>query len=129
MNNHWVFRGIGAILLLIGIAAVGYIAYNAGLANTQTAAPAVQASAAQTTEAWHGSEGWHPLHGLRVLPFLLCLAPFFLCMFIFLPLRMIFGSHRMGMHFHGRLHGEEDCIPPPFEEWHRRAHEKKDQGS
>jgi hypothetical protein len=77
----------------------------------------------------HEGLGWHPLAGLVFLPFLLCLVPFFLCLFIFMPLRMIFGPHRMHMHMHGRWHGEEDSVPPPVEEWHRRMHEKKDQGS
>jgi hypothetical protein len=130
MRIHWIFRVIGVILLLIGITAIAVLAYNAGLANTQAAAPAVQASAGQTAEAWHGMAGWHPWHALWILPFLLCLAPLFLCLFVFMPLRMIFGSHRMGMHMHGRCVGRdaEGFIPPPFEEWHRRAHEKKDQG-
>ena len=65
------------------------------------------------------------MHGLAFLPFLLCLAPFFLGLFIFLPIRMIFGPHRMYMHrrWHGWACGEE--VPPPVAEWHRRMHEEK----
>jgi hypothetical protein len=122
MKNYWIFRVLGALVLLVGIAAVGYVAYNAGLAHGQTAVPA-----AQLVAPMYRSGEWHGMPGLSVLPFLLCLAPFFLCFFIFLPLRMIFGPHRMHMmHMHGRWHGEEGDVPPPFEEWHRRAHEKKD---
>jgi hypothetical protein len=123
MQNHWVLRVIGALLLLVGIVAVGVIAYNAGVAQSQTAAPMAQ-SYAPVHEGW----GWHPLAGLVFLPFLFCLVPLFLCLFIFMPLRMIFGPHRMHMHMHGRWHGEEGSVPPPVEEWHRRMHEKKDQG-
>jgi hypothetical protein len=121
MKNFWILRVIGAIVLLVGIVAVGYVAYNAGLAQAQTAVPATQ-----YVGPAHGYMGWHPLGGLFFLPFLLCLVPFFLCLFIFMPLRMIFGPHRMQMHMHGRWHGEEGDVPPPVEEWHRRMHEKKD---
>jgi hypothetical protein len=72
---------------------------------------------------------WHPLAGLFFLPFLFCLVPLFLGLFIFLPLRMIFGPHRMHMHLHGRWTGEEGSVPPPVEEWHRRMHEKSDKPS
>jgi hypothetical protein len=124
MKNYWILRVIGALVLLIGIAAVGYIAYNAGLAQGQTAVPAAQFVAPM----YRGGEGHgFGLSGLFFLPFLLCLVPLFLCLFIFLPLRMIFGPHRMHMmHMHGRWHGEEGDVPPPVEEWHRRMHEKKD---
>lgn len=122
MRNYWVFRVIGVIVLLIGIVAVGFIAYNAGVAQSQTVAPVVQSIA-----PWRGGMELHPLAGLIFLPFLFCLVPLFLGMFIFLPLRMIFGPHREHMmHMHGRWHGEEGSVPPPFEEWHRRMHEKKD---
>ena len=115
-------RAIGAIVLLIGIAAVGFIAYNAGVAQGQTVAPAVQSLA-----PWRGGMVGHPLAGLIFLPFLFCLVPLFLGFFIFLPMRMMFGAHRM--HMHGRWHGGEEgegSVPPPIEEWHRRMHEKTD---
>jgi hypothetical protein len=121
MKNFWILRVIGVIVLLIGIAAIGYIAYNAGLSQGQTAVPA-----AQYVMPWHGRAEWFPLGGLLLLPFLFCLVPFFLCLFIFLPLRMIFGPHRMHMRMHGGWHGEEGDVPSPIEEWHRRMHEKKD---
>jgi len=118
MRNYWVFRVIGAIVLLIGIVAVGFIAYNAGVANGQTLAPAVQSMG-----PWRGGmEGHSLVGGLIFLPFLFCLVPLFLGFFIFLPMRMMFGAHRM--HMHGRWHGEEGSVPTPFEEWHRRMHEK-----
>jgi hypothetical protein len=122
MQNNWILRVIGGIVLLVGIVAVGYVAYNAGLAQSQ---PAV--SAAQYVAPWHGGMEWHRLGGFMAVPFLLCLVPFFLGFFILLPLRLIFGPHRMHMmHMHGRWHGEEGDVPPPVEEWHRRMHEKKD---
>lgn len=123
MKNYWIFRVLGALVLLVGIAAVGFIAYNAGLAQGQTVVPAAQVVAPM----FRGGSEWHGMSGLMFLPFLLCLVPFFLGFFILLPLRMIFGPHRMHMmHMHGRWHGEEGDVPSPVEEWHRRMHEKKD---
>jgi uncharacterized membrane protein len=123
MKNYWILRVLGALVLLVGIVAVGYVAYNAGLAQSQSVVPA-----AQYVAPWHGGMEGHAWGGLLALPFLLCLVPFFLIFFIFMPLRMIFGSHRMHMHMHGRWHGEEGEVPSPVEEWHRRMHEKQDKG-
>jgi hypothetical protein len=124
MRNLWILRVLGVIVLLIGIVAVGVVAYNAGVSQAQTAVPA-----AQMIAPWRGGMEWHPLAGLFFLPFLFCLVPLFLGLFIFLPLRMIFGPHRMHMHMHGHWNGEEGSVPPPVEEWHRRMHEKSDKPS
>ncbi len=122
MKHLWIVRIIGVIVILIGIAAVGYFAYTAGIAQGQAAVPAAPASG--EVEAWHGGWGFHH-PGLFFSPGLLCLVPLFLIFFICLPLRMVFGGPRMHMHMHGRWHGEEGEVPPPFAEWHRRAHEGK----
>jgi hypothetical protein len=125
MKYFWILRIVGVIILLTGIAAVGYFAYTAGVAQGQTAVPA----AVETGNAAFGHGGWdfHPMRALAFFPLLLCLAPLFLCLFIFMPLRMLFGPHRMQMHMHGRWHGcgGNGEVPPPVEEWHRRMHETK----
>jgi hypothetical protein len=121
MKYSWVFRIVGAVLLVIGIAAVAYFAYTAGVTQGQAAAPA--AVTVNEAAVRSGFWGWHPFAGLAFLPLLLCLGPFFLCLFILMPLRMIFGPHRM--HMHGRWRDGEHFVPPPFEEWHRRMHETK----
>jgi hypothetical protein len=128
MKYSWIIRIVGVLVLLVGIAAVGYFAYTAGLAQGQTAAPVT--TGADAIGAGHAPWGYHPVRSLAFFPGLLCLAPFFLCLFIFLPLRMVFGSHRMRMHMHGKWHegGCGDGIPSPVEEWHRRMHETKKQG-
>lgn len=123
MKYSWIIRIVGVLILLAGIAVTGYLAYTAGLAQGQTAAPVVIEGG--ELEAWHIPGKWHPARGLAFLPVLLCLAPIFLCLFIFLPLRMIFGRHPMHMHMHGKWH---DCtcgddVPSPVREWHRRMHE------
>jgi hypothetical protein len=122
-TSSWIIRIVGVVALLIGIAAVGYVAYTAGLAQNQTAVPVV----VETGDAVVGHAPWmfHPFRGLAFLPGLLCLAPLFLCCFIFLPLRMIFGPHRPPMHWHSKWHawGEDMPVPPPVAEWHKRMHE------
>ena len=127
MSNSWIWvlRIAGAVILVIGIAAIGYAAYTAGLAQGQTAAPVVVETG--ETGVVHAPWIFHPFRGLMVFPGLLCLAPFLLCFFIFLPLRMIFGPHRPPMHWHSRWHecGEGMPVPPPVAEWHRRMHETK----
>jgi hypothetical protein len=125
MKYSWIFRIVGAIILVIGIAAIGYFAYTAGLAQGQTAVPVAPETG--VTAVWHPGWGMRPFHGLAFAPILLCLVPIFLCLFIFLPMRMMFGPHRMHMHMHGRWHSEEGEVPPPVEEWHRRMHETKKQ--
>jgi len=120
MKYSWIIRLVGAVFLLAGIAAVGYLAYTAGLAHGQTVTVDADAVAAGQVP-W----GWRPVHGSAFFPALLCLAPFFLCMFIFLPLRMVFGPHHPRMHRHGMWHGycREEKVPSPVAEWHRRLHE------
>jgi hypothetical protein len=142
MKNYWIFRLIGVVILLIALVAVGIFAYNMGLAQGQSAA--VTAPQAGVIEMSRGGFGFHPLQALAALPFLFCGGLFFLILFILIPLRMVFGPHRMGIRMHGQCEGEEGPgpmhfhghwkkwegdVPPPVEEWHRRMHEKKDQGS
>jgi hypothetical protein len=119
MKNLWIWRLIGALILLIAFVAVGFLAYHAGLAQGQTAlAPHNGAPVLWRREAAGGL-----LSGLILVPFLLLGGLFFLSVFVFLPLRMIFGPYRM--HLRGRWHTGEKGVPPAFEEWHRRAHEAK----
>ena len=126
MKYLWILRIVGVIILLIGIAAVGYFAYTAGVAQGQTTAPVVfeNGHAEVAGAGW----GFHPIRALAFLPVLLCLGPLFLIFFICMPMRMLFGPHRMHMHMHGRWHDREDGIgvPPPVAEWHRRMHEEEE---
>ena len=130
MTNSWLVRIVGVVILVIGIAAIGYAAYTTGVSQGQAAAPV--AIEVEGTGAWQAPWGMHPFRGMAFFPGLFCLAPFFLCLFIFLPLRMIFGSPRpmfgppwLHMRMHGRWHDCGDEVPSPFEEWHRHMHEDK----
>jgi hypothetical protein len=123
MKNSWVWRVVGALILLAVIAAVGIFAYNAGLAQGQASALAPHAGAF----GWGARTlGLGVLPGLILFPILFFAGLFFLWIFVFLPLRLIFGPYRMRMH--GRWHAEEGGVPPFFEEWHRKAHENKPEG-
>jgi hypothetical protein len=125
MKYSWVLRIVGVILLVAGIAAIGYFAYTAGVAQGQTTVPV----GVETGDAaiLHGPWGMRPFHGMAFFPALLCLAPLFLAFFIGLPMRMIFGPHRMQMQMHGRWHGcgREGDVPSPLVEWHRHLHEEE----
>jgi hypothetical protein len=122
MQNQWIFRVLGAILLVIGIVAAAVFAYNLGLNQAQTA---VAAPAEGPTV--HGMGWWNPGHLLLFSPFLLCLIPMFLGLFVFFPMRLLFGPRRPHMHMHGRWHCEESEVPFPIREWHRHMHEKDSQ--
>jgi hypothetical protein len=118
MHKHWIFRVVGIVLLLIGIAVVAGLAYSAGLA--QTFIPPAAETAPVVNPHWFaGPHG----HGLFALPFLLCLAPIFLGLFICLPLRLVFGHGPRPMHMHRFGRCGEGEVPEPLREMHRRLHE------
>jgi hypothetical protein len=119
MHNYWIFRVLGAILLVIGIVAIAVLAFNIGLTQGQTAAPAPTGAALV-----HGTAWWSPFHLIFLSPFLLCLIPIFLGMFVCIPLRLLFGPRHHHMHMHGRWHCEDGEVPSPVREWHRHMHEK-----
>jgi hypothetical protein len=121
MKYTWIFRLIGAVLLVLGLFAVGAVAYNAGLAQGQT--QAIAAPHGEVIAAGRFGLGFHPLTALIALPFLCFGGLFFLMLFVWIPLRLVFGPARM--HLHGRWGGEEGRVPGPVEEWHRRMHEQE----
>jgi hypothetical protein len=118
MKHFWIWRILGALILLTLILGVGLLAYNAGLSQGQAAVAPHNAFV-----LWRREGGGGLLRGLILFPFLAFAGLFFLSVFVFLPLRMIFGPYRM--HMHGRWQAGEGGIPAAFEEWHRRAHETK----
>jgi hypothetical protein len=127
------FRILAGLVLIIAIAGIAFIAYNAGVTNG--AAANNQASAAQNNGQpvpFYGTPYWRPFGFFGFG----CLAPLALLFLLFLAfgaLRSIFWGPRHGwrrMH-HGyypwgyhpwgdKSPGEE--IPPMFAEMHRRMH-------
>jgi hypothetical protein len=124
MKYSWIVRLIGVLLLVIGLVAVGAVAYNAGMAQGQT--QVIAAPHGEVIGAGRFGLGFHPLAALIALPFLCFGGLFFLMLFAWIPLRLVFGTCGPArMHLHGRWGGGEGRIPGPVEEWHRRMHEQE----
>ena len=135
-----VLRVIG-VLLLVGLIAGGiFMAFNAGIAQGVSQAPAVATAISQAAENGQGAPvppmmfqqsygygpGYYPhMVGFRhfgFFPFGICGSILFV-FFFFALLRMIFFR---GM-WHRGHHGPwgkpwENGVPPRFDEWHKRAH-------
>lgn len=137
-RNGLIFRVIGVLLLLGLIAAGGYMAYQAGVAQGITQAPEVAVAIEKAAEngqvapvppMYGYGYGYpfgygHPHHFFN--PFgAICGSIFFLFLF-FGAMRLLFFrrmSHGWGHHRHWGK-GWEGNVPPPFEEWHKRAHDE-----
>jgi hypothetical protein len=112
--------GIVAILLA-GV--IGALAYNAGVAHgiamTAAMSGAVEQGGNAAAAAYHhgyAPYGWHPWGFGFGFPFF----PLFGVLFFFFALRVLFwGGPRRGCY--GR---DGYGVPPRFEDWHRRAHER-----
>jgi len=105
------------LLVLAGAAAIGVSAYNAGVQHgafeaARTAALPPEGSPAPVY-VWAGP--WHPGY-FPVFPLFL---GFFLLVFVLRGLlwRGSWGGRGCGPRRH-------DGVPPAFDEWHRRAHER-----
>ena len=136
MNKSIIFRAIAVIVLVSAIIGLGAFAYNAGLTQGFTMnAQAPAGEAIQPPPAYYPMPYLHPFYGFGGFGLLGCLAPLFLLCIICGALRFLFGHGPRGW---GRMHhghwgmppmaGEGDpskFVPPPFEQWHRRAHEQK----
>ena len=112
MNNRHLFGAlaIGA-LLLVGAAAIGIGAYNAGVAQgIAEGGRMIAAPAAGTPYAYVWRRPW----GFGFFPFFPVL---FLLFFFFLVRGLLWRGRR-----HGSWRYRDEGVPPVFEEWHRRAH-------
>jgi hypothetical protein len=142
-RNGFIFRLIGALLLLGLIAGGAFMAYNAGVAQGIAQAPEVAVAIEKAAEngqvapispmRGYGYDYPHP-YGFRHPHFFnpfgaICFSIFFLFLF-FGFMKMIFFrrmGHRWGHHgYHGPWGKNwEGNVPPHFEEWHKRAHGEK----
>lgn len=119
MGDRFVVRIAIVVMLIAALAAVGFYAYNWGLA--QGVAESARAIAAPGTgvpvvAVWPRPWGF----GFGFFPFF----PLFFVLFWVLALRGLFWRRAWwgrGYGWSGRGHG---CggVPPAFDEWHRRAH-------
>jgi hypothetical protein len=130
-----VFRVIAALLFLALIAAGGFFAYRAGVAEGISQAPQVAEAIQQSAQNGQGlpvppmygygyGYGYHR-HHFGFFPFGILGALFFLFLFFGFMRLLFFGR----MHHYGHHHGHgpwgrhwENGVPPMFNEWHKRAH-------
>jgi hypothetical protein len=117
MRDRFPIRAIVLLLLVLaGAAAIGVASYNAGVQHGFVEASRTAALPPEGTRpvyVWAGP--WHPGY-FPVFPF------FFGFLIVVLVLRGLWwrGSWRRGDWGPGR----HDGVPPAFDEWHRRAHER-----
>lgn len=122
------FRILAGLVLIIAIAGIAFIAYNAGVTHgavTNSQVPAVQNNGQPVPV--YGVPYWRPF-GFFGFACFVPLVGLFLLFLAFSAVRAIIWGPRLGwrrMH-HGRyLWGDKgpEGIPPVFAEMHRRMHE------
>jgi hypothetical protein len=116
--NHSTWRAVILPIVALGVlAAVGIGAYNAGMAHglagaAATADPLVGPVQGAPVYAWHGHWG----------PGFFPIFPIFFGLFFFVALtRVLTGG---GPWLRGGWARRDEGVPPMFDEWHRRAHER-----
>ena len=110
MNNRSLLRALSiAVLVIVGAAAIGIGAYNAGVAQgIAESGRVIAAPPAGTPYVYVWPRPW----GFGFFPFF---PLFFLLLFFFVIRGLLWrGPWRGGWGYRG--------VPPAFEEWHRRAH-------
>ena len=110
MGNRFGARAlIAALLGVIAVAAIGVMSYNAGFAQGLTEAGRMA-----------GTSGGAPpyVYMWRPWGFGFGFFPLFFILLWFFAMRGLFWRGR------GPWGWRDDGIPPRFEEWHRRAHER-----
>jgi len=132
MTKHIVFRIVAGLVLLAVLASIAFFAFNAGVA--RGAASDVQLPAVPAEGLAYPHHLGIPFFGFG------CLAPLavlFLVCLAFASMRHMIWGPRWGwrhMGHHGPMgrgpwgeKGPGECVPPMFDEWHRRAHEKPEE--
>jgi hypothetical protein len=124
-----IVAGLFLVLALIaGAAAIGYLAYNAGLARGAAADSAQVAPAAGLPMPYYGYAPYH--YGPFGSGFLGCLAPLFFLFLVFALFRLVVGGG-MGWRRHGWGWGSHGPFDPEemrrhwgekAEAWHREVH-------
>jgi hypothetical protein len=126
-ENNVGLRIIAGLVLVAALAAIGYFAFQAGVA--QGSPVTIQAPSGQTAPAPYPYPyyGWGmPFHrpfGFG-FGFLGCLIPLFLFFLVFGAFRFLLWGPRWGWrHYrHGPWGRWENGVPPMFDDWHKRAH-------
>jgi hypothetical protein len=141
-RRRWIGGFVFVVLMLMAIGVgVGLVSYNIGVSQglaigAQAAAPVEQG--ARVAMPYYGHYGWHPWgFGFGGFGFFV---PFLFFAFFFLMLRRLVWGAQWRHHGYGYGygrgcgdgggrgrggwgHGRYD-LPPGFEDWHRRAHDR-----
>jgi hypothetical protein len=126
-RNSIIVRLIAAALLIGLLAAGGYTAYRAGVAQGIAQAPEVAEALQQQGVPVVPMHGYGYPHGLgyhHFNPFgAICFSVFFLFLFCGLMKIIFFRRMHHGWGHHGHWKKDwENGVPPMFDEWHKRAH-------
>src|SRR5215211_5962331 len=136
MNDKVGLRILSALVLIAAIAGIAFFAFQAGVA--QGSPVTIEAPAGQTAPVapypvygyGHAMRFYHPF-GFGFGCFGL-LVPLFLFFLVAKAFRMLFWGGRWGYmgHHHGpwRRDWGERGVPPPFDEWHKKAHHGTGEG-
>jgi len=121
-GNNTGLRIISALALVAAIAAIGFFAFQAGVA--QGSPVTIQAPSDETAPMPYPYYGYGmPFH--RPFGFgygFGCFGPLLGFFLIFLAFRFLFWGPRWGHHMGHWGRRWEGGAPPMFEEWHKRAH-------
>jgi hypothetical protein len=136
MNRRYVYPALAALVLAALAALVaGYAGYEAGFARgvlenaTFVRPEAAPGGALPYYYAWPffgPGFGWGPAGGVvwTIGFFIRCLIPVFIFLVFLSILRAMFWGPWRRHRGWGRMSWDpETGVPPPFEAWHRRAHE------
>jgi hypothetical protein len=103
------------IVCVIGSVLIGAAAYNAGVSHGAAQAAIAAGSAATQAPYAMAPWGWHRPWGVGFA------FPFFLLFFWVLAARMLWCGGPWRHRYYASAHGG---VPPMFDEWHRRLHER-----
>ena len=130
MNGNAGLRFVAALVLISVIAAIGFFAFRAGVA--QGSPITIEAPSGETAPMPYPYYGYGYGHGMpfhRPFGFGFGFFGFLILLFLFFAalraFRFLLWGPRWGWGHHGG-HGPwgrwENGMPPMFEEWHKRAH-------
>ena len=129
MSGNSGFRIAGAVLLTLllvgGAAALGYMAYSAGVAQGAAQEGVQVVAPAAAPMPYYG----YPVYGFHPYGFLWCLGPLFFVFLLFFAMRLAFGGwrrHHGPWGWGGGPLGSEEMRNhwrEKAEQWHREMHE------
>lgn len=121
MDRHVWLKWLGGLVAVALLATAGVYIYNLGVAHglTEGAAATGIAGGNNPFIGW-----WRPWRfGFDFFPFF----PFlFILLWVLLLRGFLWRGPWYRRHWYGRWNDGRDGVPPAFEEWHRRAHDRQE---